>query len=128
VPDLGLHKALRRHAAFQKTLWTLYHPAPSSLALVPDKTILCRCEEITVGEIRGGLADQPGHAGTLKRATRVGMGRCQGRYCGSVAARLVAEQTGKRMEDHSHFAPRVPIKPVSIAVILAAQEALDGGQ
>ncbi len=53
------------------------------------------------------------------------MGRCQGRYCGPVAARLVAEATGKPLDDRSHFAPRVPIKPVSIASILAAQEALD---
>ena len=64
--------------------------------------------------------------GTLKRATRVGMGRCQGRYCGPVAARLVASAKGEALEDRSYFAPRVPIKPVSIAAILAAQEALDG--
>jgi len=63
--------------------------------------------------------------GTLKRATRVGMGRCQGRYCGAVAARIVARASGETLTDHSHFAPRVPIKPVSITAIRAAEEALD---
>ena len=53
------------------------------------------------------------------------MGRCQGRYCGPVAARLVSEATGKPLEDLSFFAPRVPVKPVAIGAILAAQEALD---
>ena len=53
------------------------------------------------------------------------MGRCQGRYCGPVAARLVAEATGRPVEDLSHFAPRVPIKPVGIQAILAAEGALD---
>jgi hypothetical protein len=54
------------------------------------------------------------------------MGRCQGRYCAPAAARLLAETTGAALEDRSFFAPRVPIKPVSIAAILAAEEALDG--
>ena len=88
--------------------------------------MICRCEEITLGELRAGVAANPGHLGTLKRGTRVGMGRCQGRYCAPVAARLVAEAGGRPLEDLSFFAPRVPIKPVSIGAILAAQEALDG--
>jgi D-hydroxyproline dehydrogenase subunit alpha len=92
---------------------------------LPDDTVICRCEELTVGRLKEGLGEGPGHAGTLKRATRVGMGRCQGRYCGPVAARLVAEATGKPLEDLSFFAPRVPVKPVAIGAILAAQEALD---
>ncbi len=71
------------------------------------------------------MDDKPSHAGALKRATRVGMGRCQGRYCGPVAARMVAGATGKSIEDLSFFAPRVPIKPVAISTILAAEGALD---
>jgi len=119
-------RALRRHRRFQRWLWQLYEPAPHSHADTPDDTILCRCEEIGFGAARAGLTEAPGHMGTLKRATRVGMGRCQGRYCGPVAARLVASATGAPIDDRSYFAPRVPIKPVSIAAILAAQEALDG--
>ena len=120
-------RALARQRRFQSALWQMYDAAPRSLTDLPPETIICRCEEITLGEITEGLASAPGHVGTLKRATRVGMGRCQGRYCGPVAARLVAEATGRPLDDRSHFAPRVPIKPVSIASILAAQEALDGG-
>lgn len=121
-----LQAELKRHRVFQSALWRMHSPAPRTLTESPDETIVCRCEEITLGELRRSLADKPGHAGTLKRATRAGMGRCQGRYCGPVVARLVAEGMGQPMRDHSYFAPRVPIKPVSIAAILAAQEALDG--
>jgi bacterioferritin-associated ferredoxin len=116
---------LARHRRFQRRLWALYEPRPRSLAAAPDETIVCRCEEITLAQVRAGLAEGPTHSGTLKRATRLGMGRCQGRYCGPVAARLVAEATGRSLEDQSHFAPRVPIKPVGIGAILAAQGALD---
>lgn len=119
-------RLLARHRRFQRRLWALHAPSPRPLAEAPDETILCRCEEITLGQVRAGLSHGPTHAGTLKRATRLGMGRCQGRYCGPVAARLVAEATGRAVEDLSLFAPRVPIKPVSIGAILAAEGALDG--
>ena len=118
-------RILARHRRFQRRLWSLYEPRPRSLAAAPDETIVCRCEEITLAQVRAGLAEGPTHSGTLKRATRLGMGRCQGRYCGPVAARIVAEATGSPLEDQSHFAPRVPIKPIDIGAILAAQGALD---
>ncbi len=118
-------RRLGRHRRFQANLWKLHDISLK----VPDsavrETIICRCEEITLGEILEGLEATPCHVGSLKRATRVGMGRCQGRYCGPVATRLVAAATGKPLDDFSHFAPRVPIKPIAIASILAAQEALD---
>lgn len=123
--SFAAHRALARTRRFQRALWAMHDVAPHALETVPPETILCRCEEITFGELASGLETSPGHVGTLKRATRVGMGRCQGRYCGPVAARLVAQATGKPLTDRSFFAPRVPIKPVSIAAILAAHEALD---
>ncbi|MEM9249713.1 MAG: (2Fe-2S)-binding protein, partial [Pseudomonadota bacterium] len=121
-------RALARHRRFQKWLWRLNVSAPRMLGDTPSDTIVCRCEEITLGQILDGIETAPGHAGTLKRATRVGMGRCQGRYCGPAATRLVAEATGQPIDDLSFFAPRVPIKPISIAAILAAQDALDAAE
>ncbi len=118
-------RELRRHRRFQRRLWALHDISPRDLSAAPDEMMLCRCEELTLGRIREGLSDHPGHLGTLKRATRVGMGRCQGRYCAPAAARLVSQANGRPITDQSYFAPRVPIKPVSIAAILAAQEALD---
>ena len=117
-------RALRRHRRFQHALWQLHDVSPAPVGGLPADTILCRCEEITVGDALAGYAVTPGHLGTLKRATRVGMGRCQGRYCGPAAARLIAEHTGEALTDRSFFAPRVPVKPVAISAILAAKEAL----
>lgn len=118
-------RSLHRHRKFQAYLWQLHDVSPRNLANAPDSLLICRCEEITLGQIKDGLGKDSGHLGTIKRATRVGMGRCQGRYCGPAAVRLVSEATGKTVDDKSFFAPRVPIKPVSIAAILATQEALD---
>lgn len=116
-------RELGGHRRFQRRLWALHDIAPQTPE-VPDDTIICRCEELTAGQIRAGLNEGPGHLGTLKRATRLGMGRCQGRYCGPVGARLVAAATGQAIADRSHFAPRVPIKPVAISAILAAEQAV----
>lgn len=117
-----LASKLARHRAFQAKLWTLYDIAPRDTESLPDSTTICRCEELTLGDIRNGLSSTPSHVGTLKRTTRVGMGRCQGRYCGPIAARMVSQATGKPIEDLSFFAPRVPIKPVAISAIQAAEE------
>jgi thioredoxin reductase len=125
IVDALLRRELVRYRRFQAKLWTLYDIAPPDMAQVPRETTICRCEDLALGDVCDGLDDAPGHVGTLKRSTRVGMGRCQGRYCGPVAARMVAQATGKPIEDLSFFAPRVPIKPVAIGAILAAEQALD---
>lgn len=117
---------LRRHRRFQSRLWRLHDIALKDMESVSDEVLICRCEGITAGRIRESMAQQPGHLGTLKRSTRAGMGRCQGRYCAPVLARTIANRSGQDLEDTSFFAPRVPIGPVSIASIIAAKEALDG--
>ena len=117
------HRQLARYRRFQDKLWSLYDITPPETGAMPDDVIICRCEELTLGDIRAGLSTNPGHVGSLKRETRVGMGRCQGRYCGPVAARMVSDLTGKAIEDLSFFAPRVPVKPVTISAIQAAQGA-----
>ena len=119
-------RELGRHRRFQRWLWRLHDVAPRPLPLGHDETIVCRCEEVSLARLKRGLDENPGHAGDLKRSTRLGMGRCQGRYCGPPAVRLLAGSTGAPLADESHFAPRVPIKPVRVATILATWEALHG--
>jgi thioredoxin reductase len=127
LPDLRkLQARLATHRRFQQRLWAVYDIAPRDLSAQDNDLVVCRCEEVSLGELRKALGTAPGHAGTVKRATRAGMGRCQGRYCGPVTARMVADRDNRQLEDRSFYAPRVPIKPVSIAAILAAQEMLDG--
>ena len=90
---IGARRALARGLAFQSALWRLF-AAPPLHRLATADTVLCRCEGVTAGTIRG-LAEAGGDdAGVLKRATRAGMGRCQGRYCGPAVARTCAEAAG----------------------------------
>ncbi|MCL4187700.1 MAG: FAD-dependent oxidoreductase [Rhodobacteraceae bacterium] len=124
----AFERARGRARRFQRALWALHDIRPRPAAVLDPAATLCRCEEVTVGAARAAMAAmQPGHAGSLKRLTRVGMGRCQGRYCGPVAARLVSEASGRPLDALSQFAPRVPVKPVTVGAILAAEQAMAAG-
>lgn len=54
-----------------------------------DDTVLCRCEDVTYGTARAAMAAGADDPRALKLLTRVGMGPCQGRLCGSPAAALL---------------------------------------
>ena len=120
--ELGLHApdepatraALRRALAFQDALWTLFRPIRLRPGTLPDETIVCRCEEVTAGRLRqelaGGLTSLP----ALKKATRAGMGRCQGRFCAATIARLCPDAP----DDYAFAAPRAPLRPVPAAPLM----------
>ena len=58
--------------------------------------VICRCEEITEGEIRAAIRARVG-ARTLdgiKRRTRSGMGRCQGGFCTPRLIEILGEELG----------------------------------
>ncbi len=108
------HRLLARHRRFQRALWSLFTPA-TALPFPGDDTLICRCEEVSARQAvavqkAGGVA-----VGTLKRQTRLGMGRCQGRYCGPLAAELLAHAEGRMPHETDFPAPRPPIKPVTLA-------------
>src|SRR4029077_862253 len=94
--DLGLkvaepgeaRRTLRRAARFQAALWTLFETPAIDPETIDDTAVVCRCEEVTAGEMGTLIAVGHDSPAALKRACRVGMGRCQGRYCASVVARL----------------------------------------
>ncbi|MCP4383040.1 MAG: FAD-dependent oxidoreductase [Hyphomicrobiales bacterium] len=108
-----LHQATR----FQRALWRLFAAPPVSLRDTPSETILCRCEGLTFGDIRTEIAAGWDTLATLKRRTRLGMGRCQARYCAPVAAHLLAEVTERPAAELATFAPRLPVKPFPAAAV-----------
>jgi D-hydroxyproline dehydrogenase subunit alpha len=106
---------LARHRKFQAALWRLYSAPRLGLGLATADTILCRCEEVSLGQIDAALAEGCPSIGELKRTTRAGMGACQGRYCGPILAAMMAERLGRLPEEELRFAPRTPVKPVDVA-------------
>lgn len=62
--------------------------------------IICRCEEISKGEILDAIhAPMPAlTVDSIKRRTRCGMGRCQGGFCKPLIAQIIHEETGLSMK------------------------------
>ena len=58
--------------------------------------IICRCEQVTEGEILRAIRENPPAKDIdgVKRRTRSGMGRCQGGFCQPFVAELIAKERG----------------------------------
>ncbi|GAA1027808.1 MULTISPECIES: NAD(P)/FAD-dependent oxidoreductase [Amycolatopsis] len=111
-----LQRQVRRGRAFATAMHRA-HPLPPDWQdwLEPDTTV-CRCEEVTVQDIRDacqslGAVD----ARTAKLLARPGMGWCQGRVCGFASAKL-AQGKGKRLavNDLAPMSKRSIAMPVSL--------------
>lgn len=109
-------RTLARHRRFQKALWSLYRPRIEVPATAGD-VVVCRCEEVPARDLADDQVAADADTGTLKRHTRLGMGRCQGRYCGALAAELVAQRRSQQPQEHHFPAPRPPVRPVAIAIL-----------
>lgn len=110
-------RARRRALRFQAALGDLYAAPYLVDELAEDDTLICRCESISRGTVEAALDDELAHIGTLKRATRAGMGGCQGRYCASLLGEMAARRSGRALDERSGFAPSSPFRPTPIAVI-----------
>lgn len=64
------------------------------MARIDDEMLVCRCEEVTVGEIREAIAQGAFDVVGVKRRTRAGMGLCQGRTCEKMVQQLLSQELG----------------------------------
>jgi len=85
--------------------------------MLDDNMIVCRCEEVTVGEIRKAIAEGAVDLSGIKRRTRAGMGLCQGRTCESLIQRILAEELGKKVAEILPGSARPPVVPVTFGVL-----------
>lgn len=116
-----LFRQRSRETAVRPFLDAAYPPCTEAMRPA-DSTIVCRCEEVTAGSIRG-LAELgcrgPNQAKAFGRA---GMGPCQGRYCGLTVAALLADANGQTPDDTGYYRIRPPIKPVTLGELAAMED------
>ena len=121
APDHAARRALLRRRAraarFAEGVWRAF-PLPDDLcASLPDDTILCRCEAVSVGSFRSAVAMVDAcELNRAKAISRVGMGRCQGRYCSVAAAEIMCRQRGVPLPACGRLRPQAPIRPLSASV------------
>jgi len=81
-----------------------------------DDMIICRCEEITKGEIREAIRSGIKTLNGIKRVTRAGMGLCQGQTCERLVSQILCEELGVKREEVEPSTARAPVRPVPISV------------
>jgi glycine/D-amino acid oxidase-like deaminating enzyme len=110
-PDASAIAALARAETFQDALWRVFAAPATPIA---DATIVCRCEEITAARLHAEIADGLTSLPILKKATRAGMGRCQGRFCAATIARICPAPP----DPEGFAAPRAPVRLVPAAALM----------
>jgi len=108
----ALHARRARWRRFATRVETAFALQPAARTPPADDTLLCRCEDVSVGEVRGfdNWRDAKLH-------TRCGMGACQGKVC-AIAANVYFGWAGA--------APRPPFSPARIGTLMAAGESAPG--
>lgn len=108
-----LRRALAGMLRLRPMLDAMYPPRPGVFA-PSDDTIVCRCEELTAGDIRKAAdLGQPG-PNQIKSFTRAGMGPCQGRQCGYTIAHILAEKQRRPVAEVGFYRIRPPLKPLTL--------------
>lgn len=110
-------RRIRSFAAVRDALDAISSMRPGLSDLADDQTLLCRCEEVTRGEVQAAITEGARDLQSVKLLTRLGMGACQGRNCAPSTAMVVCAATGCKPSDVGRINPRPPIKPVTLGTL-----------
>ncbi len=106
-------RSLGRGKAIRPFLNALYPPA-RAFHKPANSTIICRCEEISAGEIRKAVREGAQGPNQMKAFLRCGMGPCQGRMCADKTVELITESNGAAINEVLPMRVRMPISPVTL--------------
>lgn len=124
APSAGLAASARaagkqyaRAARFGRTMAGLMALREGHVDSIEPATVVCRCEDVTRADIEAACNAGARDVNQLKAWTRCGMGPCQGRTCGDVAAELLARQQKAPREKVGVFSARTPLRPLTIKAL-----------
>ena len=109
----ALRRTLAQMDRFRAGLARAFPWPHAQAAALPDGAVVCRCEAVTAGELRRCVSELDSReVNRAKAFSRVGMGRCQGRFCGHASAEIVAQACGIPVEQVGRLRTQAPVKPL----------------
>ena len=87
-----------------------------------DDLLVCRCEEVTKGQIRKAVHEGIFTLEEMRRYLRSGMGLCQGQTCGKLVKGIVARELKVAPVEVEPATSRAPMRPMEMKIL-----AEDGG-
>ena len=82
-----------------------------------DELIICRCEEVTKGEIRKAVHEGMFTMTEVRRYLRTGMGLCQGQTCGRLVKSIIARELGVSPVELEPATSRAPMRPTEMHIL-----------
>lgn len=130
LADLGLPapdaagdlRRLARMERFARGVARAFPWPAEALRRLPDSTVVCRCEGVTAGTLRETVDHGGAEANRVKSLGRVGMGRCQGRFCQLAGAELIAAHAGTPVAAVGRLRDQAPVRPVPIGAWIKSCE------
>jgi NADPH-dependent 2,4-dienoyl-CoA reductase/sulfur reductase-like enzyme len=116
--------ALARAVGGRKFFDTLYKPSEFFRQPTGD-TIVCRCEEVTAGEVRETVKLGVQGPNQLKAFLRCGMGPCQGRFCGLTVTELIGCERNVHPREVGYYRLRFPTKPLTVGELASLPQTDD---
>ncbi len=113
-------KRLEKYVAFRDAFDDFSRIRPGLLDLPPPDTVVCRCENVTRGQVDESIACGARDITTVKMTTRAGMGDCQGKTCSGYLYAYLRQQLGQ--EDVGQLRPRFPLAQVTLGAFLSTPE------
>ncbi|MFZ7103163.1 MAG: (2Fe-2S)-binding protein [Peptococcaceae bacterium] len=86
-----------------------------------NQTIVCRCEDVTLEDIRKLISQGYQTLDEIKRVSRAGMGPCQGRTCRMIIAQELAKAYGVSVEEVLVPTFRPPVKPIKLGILAGGE-------
>lgn len=88
-----------------------------------DDLLVCRCEEVTKGQIRKAVHEGIFTMEEMRRYLRSGMGLCQGQTCGKLVKGIIASELKVSPAEIVLASSRAPMRPIEMCIL-----AEDGGE
>lgn len=115
-----IQRRLKKEQSIRPFLDRLFQPNPQFLS-PPDETIICRCEDVSAGQVRQAVFEGLKDPNQLKSELRCGMGMCQGRLCGHIVPEIIAGTQESDIGPTESLHVRPPLKPIPLSRLAALQ-------
>ncbi len=115
-------KKISKYIAFRQAFEKFSELRPGLLNMPKADTTICRCENIKLEDISTAIDQGVIDMITLKMVTRIGMGDCQGKMCGSFCHEYLKNKTGRTSEEIGSLKPRFPLAPLPFSALLDSEK------
>lgn len=102
---------------FRKALNAVSAMRSGLFELIKPETLVCRCEEVALSQVKQALNSGVGNLQSLKLFTRLGMGPCQGRNCAPSMGMFMCHTLNRTPQEVGRINPRPPVKPVTLGAL-----------